>query len=70
MSYTLTYAEKKEKFDEVVQQVIFLAITPNWKIVNHRQFPLSGWGHSADRQESSNVDIGNGDGLCRIQACQ
>ena len=22
MSYTLTYAEKKEKFDEVVQQVI------------------------------------------------
>ena len=27
MSYTLTYAEKKEKFDEVVQQVIFLAIT-------------------------------------------
>merc|ERR1712156_591234 len=25
-------------------------------------------GHSADRQESSNVDIGNGDGLRRIQA--
>ena len=24
MSYTLTYAEKKEKFDEVVQQVISL----------------------------------------------
>ena len=42
MSYTLTYAEKKEKFDEVVQQVIFLAITQNWEIVNHRQFPQDG----------------------------
>ena len=27
MSYTLTYAEKKEKFDEVVQQVISLQQT-------------------------------------------
>ena len=32
MSYTLTYAEKKEKFDEVVQQVIFLATRQNWKL--------------------------------------